>query len=94
MSAQDDFRAALLEIMPKVSAKREAEIIAAFEAHANLAAPRAFCPPDSRVPVGVVEGYGLRIEVDANGRAARVSLLSDELPRPGSEIPEIEYWQD
>jgi hypothetical protein len=52
----------------------------------------AFYPSTSRgAVVETVEAYGLLIEVDANGRAARVGLPVDRGTASHSETLDVEY---
>lgn len=55
--------------------------------------PVAFHPSTSRhVPVETVDAYGLRIEVDAHGRASRVSLPGlGVLGEPHSDYFDVEW---
>jgi len=75
----------------KISKTRQEKIMAIVEPLAS-GDPVAFLPTTSRgCVVDRVEVYGLAIEVDANGRAARVSLVEDQHRVPHSQRFDVEW---
>ncbi|MCX5119239.1 hypothetical protein OG992_18800 [Micromonospora sp. NBC_00362] len=61
----------LTETLPKGAHKHIDEIVSWFGYADN---PSELTIPGARVPVEIVEAYGLSIEVDANGNAATVTF--------------------
>lgn len=59
----------LTEKLPKAAHKQIPEILSYF---GQVDVPREVAVVGARVPVEIVEVYGLSIEVDANGNAANV----------------------
>lgn len=85
----EDLQALLDEF--KISKTRQEKIMAIVEPLAGQT-PLAVLPTDTRgCVVETVEAYGLVIEVDANGRAARVSLPMDRGSASHTDGLDIEW---
>lgn len=83
------FRAFLVE--QKIAEGKIDAIVAEFEGHLP-GEVRAVLPTSARGAVETIEVYGLAIDLDGAGRAARVSLAGEYGTAGTTDGFDVEYW--
>lgn len=90
-SPVDRFRAFLTE--QKIAKGKIETIVAEFETYLP-GDVRAVYPTNARGAVETVEVYGLSIDLDAIGRAARIALAGEGGSAGTTDGLDVEYWPE